>query len=362
MQSNNLIRYMKRLFLLGLAVAMLIACGNRTAGNTAGSDSTMQGDGEHQSSDIVSADVSGADLQLAVEAQLQAVYAKLREMDTTDDGINIRQLDKLFCSEEFNRLEGEVFEKSGKATNPEESFSDEGWRWFPGIGVAEKVDSVTVEFIQKGRIETKFRLTDKQGRKARQYLVMLLENGQWKIHNWIDAEAFPEGNYLDWMKRYLGIQEGEVMVAPEEDWTEEAVEKAIKGYYDAVNKTFAQGSKLSPFDLDKQYYTAYWNEVYDKVNKKDEQQTSTENCFFIDDAHWSCGLETPLVVESVKVELTTGDTAEAIVKLKEKETGMSQKVILSMEYEKGQWRIHDILGKSHDPSDSMLTKMEKYIK
>lgn len=340
---------MKKIILFALIVLSWTSCGNKNAGNAKTTDSIA-------SDTIVAAD---DDVREAVEAQLHAIYAKLKE--SSDDVIQIGEIDKQFCSEEFLRLEDEVMKKSMNARSAEGSFSDEGWRWFPGIGAAEKVDSITVELIQKGRVETKFRLTDKQGNTARQHLVMLLENGQWKIHNWIDPEAFPEGNYLDWMKSYLGVQTGEVVTAPEEYWTEEAVEKAIRKYYDAVNKTFADGSNLSPFDLDKQYYSAYWNEVYNKVNEKESQQTSAENRFFVDDAHWTCGFETPVIVENVKVELTTGDTAEAVVKLKEKLSGMSQKVILSMDYEKGKWLIGNILENSHDPSESMLSKMEEYI-
>ena len=134
---------------------------------------------------------------------MQTVYAKLREMDASGNGINVNELDQQFCSEEFLRLQKEVYKKSEDATSCEEAFSDEGWRWFPDISAAQTVDSVSVKLIGKDRAEAKFRLTDKRGFKAHQHLVMLLENGQWKIHNWIDPEAFPEGNYLDWMKLFL---------------------------------------------------------------------------------------------------------------------------------------------------------------
>ena len=343
---------MKKLFIF-VAALVMAACGSKTGSNASDADSTVQ-------DSVLTADAE-ADLQKAVEAQLQTIFSKLREMDASGNGINISELDKQFCSEEFLSLQKAVYDKSEKATSPEQAFSDEGWRWFPGIGTPESVDSVSVEFIQKGRVETKFRLTDKRGVKAREHLVMLLENGQWKIHNWIDAEAFPEGNYLDWMKMFLGVQEGEVMTAPDEDWTEEAVARQIEKYFDAVNKTFADDSNLSPFDLDKQYYTQYWNEVYNKVNEKDDKQPSVETCFFVDDNHWTAGMETPLTVKNIKVELTTGDTAEASLTLQEKYGGFSRKVFLLLDYEKGQWRINDWPKKRHDTTGSILTEMERYI-
>lgn len=152
-----------------------------------------------------------------------------------------------------------------------------------------------------------------------------------------------------------------VTAAPEEDWTEEAVAKQIRKYFDAVNETFAEGSGLNPFDLDKNYYSAYWNEVYDAVCKKEGKVETVEQRFFIDDNHWTAGMATPLEVKDIKVELLTGDTAEALFTLVAKEHGLRQKIILSLDYERGIWRISNWLEKSHDSSGSILVRMEKYM-
>lgn len=135
----------------------------------------------------------------------------------------------------------------------------------------------------------------------------------------------------------------------------------IRKYFDAVNETFAEGSGLNPFDLDKIYYSAYWNEVYEAVCEKEGQVESAEERFFLDDNHWTAGMATPLVVKDIKVELLTGDSAEAVFTLMAKDHGLRQKVILSLDYERGIWRISNWLNKSHDPSDSILVRMEKYI-
>ena len=182
-------------FLFSAAVLMIAACGSKTGNNANGADSTVQ--------NTIPSTETEADLQKAIETQLQTIYGKLHEMDASGHGINVNELDQQFCSEEFLKLQKEVYKKSENATSCEEAFSDEGWRWFPDISAAQTVDSVSVELIGQDRAEAKFRLTDKRGFKAHQHLVMLLENGQWKIHNWIDPEAFPEGNYLDWMKLFL---------------------------------------------------------------------------------------------------------------------------------------------------------------
>ena len=169
-------------FLFSAAVLMIAACGSKTGNDANGADSTVQ--------DTISSTV-------------QNTIPSTDEMDASGHGINVNELDQQFCSEEFLKLQKEVYKKSENATSCEEAFSDEGWRWFPDISAAQTVDSVSVELIGQDRAEAKFRLTDKRGFKAHQHLVMLLENGQWKIHNWIDPEAFPEGNYLDWMKLFL---------------------------------------------------------------------------------------------------------------------------------------------------------------
>ena len=157
------------------------------------------------------------------------------------------------------------------------------------------------------------------------------------------------------------VQPDGVVTAPDNDWTEEAVVNQIQSYFQAVNKTFAEGSSLNPFDLDKKFYSAYWNEIYDAVNEKESNVTTAEQRFFIDDMHWTAGMEPPVEAKGIKVELLTGDSAEAIFTLVDKRHDSRQKVILSLDYERGAWRISNWFQKSHDPSGSILVRMEKYV-
>ena len=154
----------------------------------------------------------------------------------------------------------------------------------------------------------------------------------------------------------------EEVLGDEPYWeTEEGVAECIREYFDAVNKTFAEGSGMSPFDLDKKYYSAYWNEVYNKVNEKESNATSTEQLFFVDDNHWTAGLETPVEVKDIKVEFLTDTMAEATLTLVDKRHGQSLKAILILDFEEAIWRISNWLEKSHDTSGSILVRMEKYI-
>ena len=152
------------------------------------------------------------------------------------------------------------------------------------------------------------------------------------------------------------------LVGDEPYWeTEEGVAECIREYFDAVNKTFAEGSGMNPYDLDKKYYSTYWNEVYDKVNKKESNATSAEQLFFVDDNHWTAGLETPVEVRDIKIEFLADEKTEAILTLVDKKHGHTQKVILTLEFEEARWLISNWLEKSHVTSGSMLNRMEKYI-
>ena len=143
--------------------------------------------------------------------------------------------------------------------------------------------------------------------------------------------------------------------------TEEGVTECIMEYFEAVNKTFAEGSDMNPFDLDKKYYSAYWNEVYDEVNNKESLAPSAEQRFFVDDKHWTAGMETPLEARDIKIEFLADEKAEAQLTLVDKAHGHRQKVILTLDFEQGIWRISNWLQKSHDTAGSLLRRMEKYI-
>jgi len=194
---------MRKLFLSVVIALTCVACGNKKASNVPAeevktADSTI----------VENIDSTGIKIQEEVENQLQTVFAKLKEMNASDEGINTSTLEKMFCSEGFLRQMQEVKDVCKNPRSSEDIFTDEGWHWFPGIGVAETVDSIMVETMQENKAEAKIRLTDKQGNKARQHLVLVKENGQWKIDNWIDPEAYYEGSYIDQAKAFLELKTG----------------------------------------------------------------------------------------------------------------------------------------------------------
>lgn len=156
-------------------------------------------------------------------------------------------------------------------------------------------------------------------------------------------------------------EENEIPTAPDDDWNQEAVAQRIREYFNATNQTFAPNSTQSPFDLDKNFYTTHWNNVYDQVNAKDSQQKNTEQMFFIDDNHWTAGMQPPLSIKNIRVELTTGTMAQATFTLTEQHSQHSQTKTIALEYERGKWHIHDWIPTDQDYSQSILSKMQAYI-
>lgn len=152
----------------------------------------------------------------------------------------------------------------------------------------------------------------------------------------------------------------------DEPWalTEDGVIEDIQAYFNDVNKTLAEGSGLSPFDLDKKWYTTYWNKVYDAVNEKDGKAKQIEDCFFVDDNHWTAGLTVPLEVKNIKVEIQEdayNPVAEVTFTLIEKESGLKKNVIIELKCEGARYLINNWLEKSHNAKGSILSQMEKYI-
>lgn len=132
-----------------------------------------------------------------------------------------------------------------------------------------------------------------------------------------------------------------IPVAPADEWTEDAVAQRVKYIYDQVNRTLVDGEG-NYFDLDKKLCTRDWNEVYDKVNKKDANLPA-EKRFFLEDMHWTIGLTEPLEPRNITVVLLTGDMADATFELHEKNSDFWMQVKLNLYYEDGAWRIHDML-------------------
>ena len=164
------------LILTVMAVLMMASCGNKTKGGEAESDSTRV------DSLMVAVSVASGPADLwtteAVEAQIRACFAEVNQM-AADDGIDI------------TLLKGQLMFDG-----------DDGYHWVPNIGTPMTIDSVKSELLTGDQAQAEVWLKDKRGNKGYLEMTLYLENGAWKVHNWIDTDVYPFGALFNWMQNF----------------------------------------------------------------------------------------------------------------------------------------------------------------
>lgn len=154
------------------------------------------------------------------------------------------------------------------------------------------------------------------------------------------------------------MQADGVTAAPEEDWTEEAVEARIKKMYDEVNKMF-DPSFDGMLNLEGDFLTKDFCETLNALYEKD-RNTDEDETFFGDTSIWTWGTLPPLTVSNIKATLLTGDMAEATYTLHDSDvTQIDLKA--SLYYEDGAWRVNSWL-KCPMEYDDLLEAMKAYVK
>ena len=141
----------------------------------------------------------------AVEAQLRACFAEVNRM-AADSGIDVTKLDKTFCSKDFLDLKRDLEKKISKG---EVMFDgDEGYHWGAGIEPPVSVDSVKTELLTRDKAQAEIWLIDEKDNHGYLEVALYLEDGVWKIHNWIDSDVYPFGSLFNWMQNvYDGYTE-----------------------------------------------------------------------------------------------------------------------------------------------------------
>lgn len=143
----------------------------------------------------------------AVETQLRACFAEVNRM-AEGDGINVGLLDGKYCSKDFLELKGNLEKKVQKG---EVMFDgDEGYHWTLGIGTPMTVDSLKAELLTRDQAQAEVWLVDGHENRGYVELTLYLEDGAWKIHNWIDSDVYPFGALFNWMQSvYDGYSDDE---------------------------------------------------------------------------------------------------------------------------------------------------------
>ena len=187
---------MRKLLIVLVGMLTIAACGNKTNGG-ASVDSTLVDSLKTDSVVLGLGDLWSVE---AVEAQIRVCFDEVNRMGE-GDGINITRLDSMFCSKDFLDLQSQLYAKVRESLVMFEG--DEGHHWLPGIGTPMTIESIKAELLTGDQAEAVVWLKDPNGNKGHLEMNLYLEDGAWKIHNWIDADVYPFGALLNWMQHVL---------------------------------------------------------------------------------------------------------------------------------------------------------------
>ena len=138
-----------------------------------------------------------------------------------------------------------------------------------------------------------------------------------------------------------GEAAGEVPTASAELWTEEAVEAQVRKIYDRLND-MDENDGINIRTLENEFCTSFYCQVRDAISKAIEGAAGDDQMFFGDEEGYRflAGMSTPLVIESIKIDLLTGNMAQAQVRFEgaDEENGF---IRLELDMENDMWRVNN---------------------
>ena len=175
------------------------------------------------------------------------------------------------------------------------------------------------------------------------------------IDSFLEDSLFDEENFTD----DSDLSANGVEVAPDDQWSEEAVARQIKKIYAEVSKAYAlsQDGLENNIDLDGMFCTKDFNDLQRQIRIINTKKTSGKR-FEREDIRWTYGLDVPVTPQNIKVELVTGNMAEATFELSSGEQWMHTK--LTLDWEDNQWKIRS-WNEVGDNSSDHITEMDKYV-
>ena len=178
-----------------LTILLMASCSNKTRSEDITADST-------QVDSAMVADDDSYDIWTveAVDAQIRACFDEVNKK-ATDYPIDIIGLDRMFCSKDFLELEEQLYKE--KKENKVMFEDDNGFHWLADIASPSTLDSINVELLAGNQAQAKAWLNDEYGRKGYLEMILYLEDGAWKIHDWINDDIYPSGTLYKWMQNLL---------------------------------------------------------------------------------------------------------------------------------------------------------------
>ena len=151
-----------------------------------------------------------------------------------------------------------------------------------------------------------------------------------------------------------------VNVAPEDQWTEEAVTRQLKKIYAEVSKAYASSGDgmENNTDLDGMFCTKDFNELQRQIRVINAKKKADDRRFENEQIRWTYGMDVPVTPQNIKVELLTGNMAEATFELHSGEQWMYTK--LTFDWEDNQWKIRS-WSEVGDDNNDLFDEMSKYV-
>ena len=175
----------------------------------------------------------------------------------------------------------------------------------------------------------------------------------------VEANALIEAPETD-IADEPGMQADGVEVAPADQWTEEAVAQQIKTIYAEVSKTYApsKDGMENNTDLDGMFCTQSFNELQRQIRVINAKKKADSRRFENEQIRWTYGMDTPVTPKNIKVELMTGNIAEATFELHSGEQWMYTK--LTLDWEDNQWKIRS-WNEVGDDNNDLFEEMSKFV-
>jgi hypothetical protein len=198
---------MKRINYLIIAALLvaLTSCGsNNKTGNGEEADSV----------DVAGVEASANDelwTEEAVEQQVRDMFDALNEQ-CDGEGIDIGALDRQFCTSYFLSLQDRIRKYDENAVGDMCFMGDEGWHWVFDIVPPFLVENVNVDLLSDDQAQAQVRLVstgvgkaadDEDEYTAGTTMILWLEDGVWKVNNWLDPEVYGDNGYLGMMEDYI---------------------------------------------------------------------------------------------------------------------------------------------------------------
>ena len=177
-------------FAMATAVA-LASCGNTTKPVLVENDSTEITEPEK----LVSED--------AVFFQVSKIYERLNLMGESGE-IDLGKLEQEFCTKYFLDLKGRIAQYDENATGDMRFMGDEGYHWLLGLALPLTIAEMNAQILSDNEALAQVRFDGcDEDEPCGMTLKLQLEEGQWKVSNWLDPEAYDESGYVGMLENYI---------------------------------------------------------------------------------------------------------------------------------------------------------------